>query len=102
MNEELECKDFRHVPSAKHSIGLILVSIGFGIASYGAAYFGLSWMPDSWGARDGIEDWFAPRQILSLLAAIIGASGMIQFLLEFSRMKAADLQKTATCGGMRF
>lgn len=102
MNEELGCKDFRRVPSAKHSIGLILVSIGFGIASYGGAYFGLSWMPDNWSAKGGIEDWLAARQVLALLASIVGASAMIQFLLEFSRMKAAHLQRSGICGpGMR-
>ena len=103
MNEELGQKDFRRIPSAKYSVALTLVSIGFGIASYGGAYFGLSWVPENWGAKDGVEDWFAPRQLLALLAGIVGASAMIQFLLEFSRMKAADLQRTAPCGpGKRY
>ena len=91
MNEELGQKDFRRIPSAKYSIGLALVGLGFGIASYGGAYFGLSWVPDSWGAKDGVGDWFAARQFLALLAGIAGASAMVQFLLEFSCMKAADL-----------
>ena len=91
MNEELGQKDFRRIPSAKYSIGLALVGLGFGIASYGGAYFGLSWVPDSWGAKDGVGDWFAARQLLALLAGIAGASVIVQFLLEFSRMKAADL-----------
>ena len=91
MNEELGQKDFRRIPSAKYSIGLALVGLGFGIASYGGAYFGLSWVPDSWDGKDGVGDWFAARQFLALLAGIAGASAMVQFLLEFSRMKAADL-----------